>query len=88
MQAISFIDDICLVVHCDNLDKGTRDLGEVAQHAIEWGTENKVDFGVSKIEIILFSKWRKMLYAAREAGIHITEQEFPINRGATKWLGF
>jgi hypothetical protein len=88
MQAISFVDNICLVVYCDNLEEGIRDLKEVAQHAIEWGTENKVDFEVSKIEVILFSKQRKALYAAREAGVHIREQEFPINSGATKWLGF
>jgi hypothetical protein len=88
MQAISFVDDIGLALHCDNLEEGTKELEEVAQHAIEWGTENKVEFEVSKTEVILFSKRRKVLQDVREAGVQVREQVFSINRGATKWLGF
>jgi ribonuclease HI len=88
VQAISFVDDICLAIHCDNLEKGTKELEQVAQDAISWGMNNKVDFEVSKTEVILFSKQRKMLQAARGTRVHIGKQSFPINQGATRWLGF
>jgi hypothetical protein len=79
VQVISFVDDICLALHCDSLDKGTKEIERVAQDAIKWGIDNKVDFEVSKTEVILFSKQCKMLQAARGAKVHIGKQSFSIN---------
>jgi hypothetical protein len=43
------------MLRCNSLDKGTKELENIARDAIEWGTDNKVDFEVSKTEVILFS---------------------------------
>lgn len=88
LQSISFVDDLGLVLSCDSLDEGVQELEGMAEHAIEWGTANKVEFEVSKTEVLVFSKKRKVLQAAKEAVVNVGEQSFAIKQGATKWLGF
>lgn len=88
LEAISFVDDIGLVLKCNKLGEGARELESIAQHAVEWGDRNKVEFEISKTEVVVFSKQRKVLQESREASFSIGEHELPINRGATKWLGF
>ncbi|KAM0714649.1 hypothetical protein Q7P37_009947 [Cladosporium fusiforme] len=67
---------------------GTHELQSFAGHAMEWGAANKVEFEVSKTEVLLFSKKRNVLQAAKETVVHIGEHTCTINQGATKWLGF
>jgi hypothetical protein len=86
--AISFVDDIGLVVECSDLGEGARQLERIAGDAMRWGSDNKVEFGVSKTEVLVFSKRRKILRAAKDAVICIGELSFAIKQGATKWLGF
>jgi hypothetical protein len=88
LQAISFADDIGLVIKCDDLEGGTRQLERVAKDTMQWGLDNKVEFEVSKTEVLLFSRRRKILQAADKAVVRIGEQSFAIKHEATKWLGF
>jgi hypothetical protein len=87
LHAISFVDDIGLVVWCDELEEGTRQLEHIAKDTIQWGSHNKIEFEVSKTEVLLFSRSRKVLQAATSV-VHIDEQSFAIKQEATKWLGF
>jgi hypothetical protein len=66
------------------------DVGQAGRRspAMRWGSDNKVDFEVSKTEVLMFSKRRKILRAAKDAVICIGELSFAIKQGATKWLGF
>ncbi|GAB7336400.1 hypothetical protein MBLNU13_g09118t2 [Cladosporium sp. NU13] len=61
LQAISFVDDIGLVIECDGLEDGTRQLECIAKDTMQWGLDNKVEFEVSKTEVLLFSRRRKIL---------------------------
>jgi hypothetical protein len=88
LQAISFVDDIGLVVECSELGEGARQLERIAGDAMRWGSDNEVEFEVSKTEVLVFSRRRKILRAAKDAVIRIGEQTFAIKQGATKWLGF
>jgi hypothetical protein len=88
LQAISFVDDIGLVVECGELGEGARQLERIAGDAMRWGSDNKVEFEVSKTEVLVFSRRRKVLRTAKDAVIRIGEQSFTIKQGATKWLGF
>ena len=88
LQTISFVDDIGLVVECDELGRGTMQLECIATDAMRWGSNNKVEFEVSKTEVLVFSRRRKVLQKARNAVVRVGEQTFKINQGATKWLGF
>jgi hypothetical protein len=88
LQAISFVDDIGLVIECDGLEEGTRQLECIAKDTTQWGLDNKVEFEVSKTEVLLFSRRRKILQAADKVAVRIGEQSFAIKHEATKWLGF
>jgi hypothetical protein len=88
LQAISFVDDIGLVIECDDLEGGTRQLEHVAKDTMRWGLDNKVEFEVNKTEVLLFSRRRKILQAADKVVVRIGEQSFAIKHEATKWLGF
>jgi hypothetical protein len=88
LQAISFVDDIGLVVSCEGLEQGTEQREQIARDARRWGSDNKVEFEVSKTEVLIFSRRRKVLQAAKKTVISIGEQTFAINQEATKWLGF
>lgn len=88
LQAISFVDDIGLLVDCEDLEEGTKQLERIARDTIRWGSDNKVEFEVSKTEVLVFSRRRMVLRKAKDAFIRIGEQTFAINQGATKWLGF
>jgi hypothetical protein len=61
-----------------------RELERVACHAIGRGDSNKVEFEISKTEVLLFSRRSKVLQAAKEARIRIGEKQFFINREATR----
>ena len=61
LQAISFVDDIGLVVECGEVEDGARQLERIAIDAIQWGSDNKVEFEVSKTEVLVFSRRRKVL---------------------------
>lgn len=88
LQAISFVDDVGLVTECQGLDDGTRQLEAIAVDAIQWGADNKVEFEVSKTEVLVFSRRRKILQEAKLAAVRIGQQSFPIKQEATRWLGF
>jgi hypothetical protein len=88
LQAISFVDDIGLVVECSELGKGAGQLERIAGDAMRWGLDNKVEFEVSKTEVLMFSRRRKVLRTAKDAVIRIGEQKFTIKQDSTKWLGF
>jgi hypothetical protein len=77
-----------LVVECDELERGIVQLECIAIDAMRWGSDNKVEFEVSKTEALVFSRRRKVLQRARNAVFRVGEQTFAINQGATKWLGF
>lgn len=82
------MDDIGLVIDCNDLGQGTRQLERVAADATRWGSDNQIEFEVGKTEVLVFSKRRKVLQAARGALIRIGDQTFTIKERATKWLGF
>jgi len=88
VESISFVDDMGFVLRCAELDDGTEKLESVARHALDWGCDDKVEFEISKTEVLVFSKRRKVLQASKEVAGRIGEQEFAINQGATNWLGF
>jgi hypothetical protein len=88
LQAISFVDDIGLVVECDELEESTTQLESIARDTMEWGSDNKVEFEVSKTEVLLFSRRRTVLQAATSTVVRIGEQSFAIKQDATKWIGF
>jgi hypothetical protein len=88
IESVSFVDDMGLVLRCGDLGDGVRELESVARYAVEWGHDKQVKFEISKTEVLIFSKRRKLLRASKEATVHIGEQEFAIKHGATKWLGF
>ncbi|KAI7712086.1 hypothetical protein KC353_g8529 [Hortaea werneckii] len=88
LQAISFVDDIGLVTECDDVEEGARKLEHIARDAIQWGSDNKADFEVSKTEVLVFSRRRGILQATKDAAIRIGEQTFAVKQEATKWLGF
>lgn len=88
LQAISFVDDIGLVIECNELEEGTTRLERIARDTMQWGADNKVGFEVSKTEVLLFSKRKKVLQAARSGIVRVGEQSFAIKQEATKWLGF
>lgn len=88
LQAISFVDDIGLVVECDELKEGTRQLECIGRDTMQWESDNKVEFEISKTEVLLFSRRRKVLRAATDVVVRIGEQSFAIKQEATKWLGF
>ena len=73
LQAISFVDDIGLVVECSELGEGAGQLERIAGGAMRWESNNKVEFEVSKTEILVFSRRRKVLRAAKEAVFRIEE---------------
>ena len=66
----------------------SRQLERIAGDAMRWGSNNKVEFEVSKTEVLVFSRRRKDLRAAKDAVIRIGEQTSAIERGATEWLDF
>lgn len=84
LQAISFVDDIGLVVEYDELERGIVQLECIATDAMRWGSDNKVEFQVSKTEVLVFSRRRKVLQRARNAVVRVGERTFAINQGATK----
>jgi hypothetical protein len=88
LQAISFVDDVGLVIECHNLADGTMQLEAIATDAIQWGSDNKVEFEVSKTEVLVFSRRRKILQDAKSATVRIGKQTFTIKQEATRWLGF
>ena len=88
LQAISFVDDVGLVTECHELDDGTRQLEAIARDAIQWGSDNKVEFEVSKTEVLIFSRRRKILQDAKSVAVCIGQQTFTIKQEATRWLGF
>lgn len=88
LQTISFVDDVGLVFECSDLKEGIRQLEGVARNALQWGSDNKVEFEVSKTEVLVFSKRRKILREAKDAAVRIGGKTFAIKLGATKWLGF
>jgi hypothetical protein len=72
------VDDIGLVVECDELEEGTKHLECIAKDTIQWGSDNEVEFEVSKTEVLLFSRRRKVLRAATGVVVSIAEQSFAI----------
>jgi hypothetical protein len=88
LHAISFVDDVGLVVDCDCLEQGTKHLESIARDALQWGPDNKVELGVSKTEVLVFSRRSGVLRTAKDAAIRIGEQNFAIKQDATRWLGF
>lgn len=88
LQTISFVDDIGLVTECEDLEEGTRDLDCIAKDAMQWVSDNKVDFEVSKTEVLVFSRRRKTLQAIKDAAVRAGGQTFTIKQETTKWLGF
>ena len=88
IESISFVDDMGFALRCGQLGHGIAELESVARNALGWGRNNKVEFEISKTEVLVFSKRRKVLHASKEAVVRIGEQEFAIKQGATKWLGF
>jgi hypothetical protein len=88
LQAISFVDDIGLVIECDELGESTTRLERIASETMEWGSDNRVEFEVSKTEVSLSIRRRKVLQAATSVVVRTGEQSFAIKQEATKWLGF
>ena len=82
------MDDIGLVIECDELEEGTTRLERIARDTMRWGADNKVEFEVSKTEVLLFSRRKKVLQAARSGIVRISGQSFAVKQEATKWLGF
>lgn len=88
LQAISFVDDVGLVAECHELDDGTRQLEAIAKDAMQRESHNKVEFEVSKTEVLIFSRSRKISQAAKSVAVRIGQQNFTIKQEATRWLGF
>lgn len=88
LQSISFVDDIGLVIDCEDLKQGARNLELIARDAVRWGINKKVEFEVSKTEVLVFSRRRKVLQAAKDVTVQIGELSFTIKQEASKWLGF
>ena len=88
LQAISFVDDIGLVVECDELEEGAEHLERIAEDTMQWGSDNKVEFEVSKTEVLVFSRRRKTLQEAKAVSIRIGQQTLAIKQEATRWPGW
>jgi len=82
------MDDIGLVIECDDLERGTRQFECIAKDAMQWGSAIQVEFEVSKTEVLPFSRRRKILQTADKVVVRSGEQSFAIKHDATKWLGF
>ena len=54
-----------MVLQCDSIDKGTEELACIAERTMEWGATNRVEFEVSKTEVLAFSKKRKVLQSRK-----------------------
>jgi hypothetical protein len=76
------------VIECDGLEEGATRLARIARDTMQWGSDNKVEFEVSKNEALLFSRRRKVVQAAKSVVVRIGEQLFAIKQEATKWLDF
>ena len=88
LQGISFVDDICLVIECEELEEGTRKLESIADDAMLWGADNKVEFEVSKTEVLVFSRRRKVLQAAKDTVLQYWKANFhgQAGRNQVAWL--
>jgi hypothetical protein len=73
LQAISFVDNIGLVIEFDELEDGVTQLECLAKDTMQWGFDNRVEFEVSKTGVLLFSRRRKVLQAAKVAVLSIGE---------------
>jgi hypothetical protein len=82
------VDDVRLVTECHDLDNGTTQLKKIARDVRQWGSNNKVEFEVSKTEVLVFSRRRKILQAAKLVTVRISQQTFTIKHKTTRWLGF
>jgi hypothetical protein len=82
LQVTSFVDDIGLVIQCDELEKGTRQLEHSAVDAMRWGSDNKVECEVSETKMLVFSRRPKVLLAARDTVVQIAEHTFVIKQRA------
>jgi hypothetical protein len=78
VESISFVDDMGLALRCGDLGNGVRELESVARHAVQRGDDNQVEFEISKTEVLVSTKQRKLLQASKEATVCIGEQEFTI----------
>lgn len=72
------------MIDCDDLNQGTRHLERIARDVARWRTDNTVKFEASKTEVILFSRRRMVLQAAKDAVVHIGELSSTIKQEATK----
>lgn len=58
------MDDIGLIIECDDLEEGTTRFERIVRDTMQWGADNKVELEVSKTEVLLFSRRKKFFQAA------------------------
>jgi hypothetical protein len=62
LQAISFVDDICLVVECDELEEGTKNLERIAEDTMQCSARPKCCYSAGAEESCsrhtLRTEWR------------------------------
>ena len=58
LRAISFVDDVGFAIECDDFEEGTTHQEGIAKDALQWGSDNEVEFEVSKTGGLLFSRQR------------------------------
>ena len=89
VQALSFADDLGIVVSASSVAQACERLQQAGEAAIEWGVQNVVQFDAAKTEAILFTRkrGRQLRDQVQRAQITIEERRVQFSQEATRWLG-
>ena len=85
--ALSFVDDVTLLVSATSVREVSSRLERGARLAIRWGERNAATFEIGKTEAILLSRNRRHWRDKARESVHVGDHRIGYNRGATRWLG-
>jgi ribonuclease HI len=89
VQALSFADDLGMVVSASSVAQACERLKQAGEAAIDWGVQNVVQFDAEKTEAVLFTRkrGRQLQDQVRRARIIIGGKRVQFKQEATRWLG-
>jgi hypothetical protein len=89
IQALSFADDLGMLVAASSVTQVSEQLQRAGEAAIAWGQDNAVQFDREKTEAVLFTRQQgRLLHEQIEhAWVQIEDCMVPFNKEATCWLG-
>lgn len=76
LQTVLFVKNKGLVVECDTLEEGPSISSASPRDTVQWGSDNRVEFEVSKTEVLPSSRHRRIFRAATEVVVRVGEQSF------------